>query len=235
MRLYFICPMLFAAAVSCNTPRFAEPYGNGSSVKAALCTECHEFPGSPYCQSTPTLINNAEVTQCSFCHAGSIRRDSTLKFVNNIYFYHDRMLPAENVPVTGTGHANGSVDNGFLQCTLCHDYPPLSPIHSGHVIGRNFKCFECHFNSVQSTAVLSHDPLDTSRSIVRYYQDWNFGLEGTMIPFAKHGAHMNKVADIVFRQRLEDSLNQGGAFDPKPYVWDRSIQTCSNRMACHSN
>jgi hypothetical protein len=84
---------------------------DGRTARPDSCGECHSFAASKFCDTTTVTYKGGTMTRCSFCHAGSVIPDSTLKDSTNTQEYHDRMLATDNrpLPMTGTLHADGTV------------------------------------------------------------------------------------------------------------------------------
>jgi hypothetical protein len=237
-RILKVCATIaFVALCSCLNSMES---GN-KTVRPASCNECHSFAGSKFCDTAAITYKGETTTRCSFCHAGSVKSDSTLNDSTNAQVYHDRMMSAENgpLPVTGNLHANGTVDLEFGQCDLCHDFPPrllnnprAQYAHDVHVLLDQMKCCDCHVTSVQCSIDRHPDPSNPQDTVDTLIQIMRQGAGGLLIPVADIRAHLNNKVDVAFRKRAEDSINCGDTFDRNSYLWDGFEKKSHNMKGC---
>ena len=94
------------------------------------------------------------------------------------------------------------------------------------------QCYECHAYSVQCSTDRHPNPSNPADTVDTLVQIMINGIGGTAIPVANNRAHLNNNMDVVFRKRIEDSINLGSSFDKTEFLWDNVTKTATNMRGC---
>jgi hypothetical protein len=205
------------------------PADNVVPIKAqeASCDECHAFPGTKLCKTDSVGIAGLNYTECYRCHSGAIRVDSSFDAAGNAFIYHDAMQQTAigRLPRTDSLHTDVDLTLNFTQCSACHSFPPSEGLHSFHVGSEGKKCFECHFQTIESDTEVFADGTVWETFFVQKMQRV-FG--GNELPRVKKIRHINRALDIAFRKKFQDP-----AMPDSMFRWNPADKSCSN-IECHT-
>ena len=126
------------------------------------CTQCHGYPGSPFCRDSSVTVDSRRYTFCASCHPGSIAPDTILDTARGDTVVADALPGTSPVdyPRTDSLHANGTLE--IRTCTHCHEFPSTlcrypSLFYDREVrirpFAEGFTCAGCHPRSIAVTSV----------------------------------------------------------------------------------